>query len=124
MVGVILKFMNYRDIAYDIIEDCKTEFKDKFILNLQPYEKLFKLCKLAEILSEEFSAEDVEIKASSVEINGEVIIYVDELILYDGRRHDFFDYIKEAADFLSFSKSRDGLLKVSFGVYDLWAVVT
>ena len=107
-------------MAYNIVEDYKKEYKEKFKLNVESYDRLFKLCKLAEILSEEFVAERVEVKARPEEVNGEVNILMDELIFEHGRSHEFFDCIKEA-DFLNFSKV-DGLLKVSFGVYDLWAV--
>ena len=111
--------MIYKKMTHEIVESCKNKYKEKFKLNVESYDRLFKLCELAEILYKEFSAEDTEIKAFPEEINGEIIIVVEELVFDLGRSHQFFNYIKEA-DFLNFSKTTDGFLKISFGVYDLW----
>ena len=111
--------MNYLNLAFGMVEECKNEHGKRFELNAVSYNKLLNLCELAKILSDEFSASFVEIKIRPEEINGEITVWVDELVFTNGRSHQFFSFIKEA-DFLHFNKAETGELQLQFGVYELW----
>lgn len=77
------------------------------------------LCELADILDEEFCADGVQISAEPNGKHGVICVDTDEVVFEYGRSHKFFEFVK-SADFLSFSKTKSGMLRISFGVKDLW----
>lgn len=81
--------------------------------------RFFLLCELADILDEEFCADRIQINAEPNGRHGVICVDTDEVLFEHGRSHKFFEYVK-SADFLSFSKTKSGMLRVSFGVKDLW----
>lgn len=76
------------------------------------------LSELADILLREFGTQKVTLDAASELNDGTIFVDTDEVIFENGCSHPFFKYIKYA-DFLTFSKTSDGLLRVAFGVKDL-----
>lgn len=85
--------------------------------NHEALKRFYLLCKLADELGEEFDAEDVQIGTDPT--RGFVSIDVFDIEFSNGRSHYFFEHIK-AADFLSFSKSKNNMLRIQFGVNGLW----
>ena len=108
-----------RDNANKIIEDYEAEYADEYTVNRGSFRRLLRLCDLTDKLSSEFSVCSVQILALPEDIHATLCFHTDELIFGQGRSHPFFDCIKDA-DFLGFSKAEDGMLKVSFGICDLW----
>ena len=81
--------------------------------------KFLHLCELADILGDEFGAEEIQIIAEPSGLHGLVFIDTDEVIFDNGRSHQFFEYLK-SADLLGFSKTKTGMLRIRLGVKDLW----
>lgn len=77
------------------------------------------LCELADILDDEFCADKIQINVEPNGKHGVICVDTDEVVFEHGRSHKFFEFVK-SADFLSFSKTKSGMLRVSFGVKDLW----
>lgn len=77
------------------------------------------LCTLADILDEEFCADRIQINAEPNGEHGAICVDTAEVLFEHGRSHMFFELVK-SADFLSFSKTKSGMLRISFGVKDLW----
>lgn len=81
--------------------------------------KFIALCELADVLDGEFNAEGVQINIEPSGVHGVVFVDVYDVVFEYGRTHRFFELVK-SADFLSFSKTKSGMLRISFGVKDLW----
>lgn len=76
------------------------------------------LSELADVLAQEFGAKRVRLDAASETDAGTIFVDTDEVIFEKGCSHPFFEYIKYA-EFLNFSETSDGSLRITFGVKDL-----
>lgn len=101
-----------------IVEQYKSARKD-FSVKTKSYRKLLYLCELADIISDEFCGDIITIQTEPTNKRWSVILEVDDLVFERGRRNEFFRLVQNA-DYLSFSKSGNGKLRVEFGVKDLW----
>lgn len=81
--------------------------------------RLFRLCELADLLADEFGSEEIQVSVKPSELHGVICIDTDEVMFDAGRSHQFFEYLK-SSDFLHFSKTKSGMLRVCFSVKDLW----
>lgn len=100
-------------------EEMGKYIKRGFKTKIEAETKLLRLCELADLLKDEFDAEEVKVGVNPSEMYGIICVETDEVIFEDGRSHQFFDYLK-LSDFLHFSKSDSGMLRICFGVKDLW----
>lgn len=106
------------ETACKLVEQFKSTCKD-FSVNTEAYHKLLCLCELADIVSEEFCGDIIAVQTEPTNKKWSVVLKVDDIVFENGRSHRFFKLIKNA-DYLSFSKSKDGMLRIEFGVKDLW----
>ena len=106
------------------IARCKERLEGEYMLNKKAYQKLISLCGLGDALFDKLDADGDEIYSdvNPEAHHGAIVIYADELVFHNGRSHEFFTSIKDA-DFLSFSKAKNGKLQIRFGVNDLWKKV-
>lgn len=88
-------------------------------LNRDAEKKFYSLCELADIIDEEFGSDKIRIGVDDSGTYGVISVDTDEVVFENGRSHQFFEYLK-FADFLSFSKTKSGLLRIQFGVKNLW----
>nr|DAX24621.1 MAG TPA: hypothetical protein [Caudoviricetes sp.] len=88
-------------------------------VNTDSEARLFRLCDLADLLDDEFGSENIQVSVKPSELHGVVCVDTDEVLFDGGRSHLFFEYLK-SSDFLHFSKTKSGMLRICFGVKDLW----
>jgi len=101
------------------ILDKFTKASSGYKVDADAQKRFMTLCELADILDEEFCADGIQINAEPNGKHGVICVDTDEVLFEHGRSHKFFEYVK-SADFLSFSKTKSGMLRFSFGVKDLW----
>ena len=93
---------------------------DGFCLCAEAKAKLLQLCELADMLNEEFGASNgVTLSVDPSRLHGAIFIDVDEVVFNNGISHEFFKYIR-GSDFLCFTKSPSDMVRIQFGVKDLW----
>lgn len=109
-----------KDVAETMLK-ASAQFSGKHKLDEAARDRFLTLCDLTEIIADEFGAEEIQFRIKPEDQCGEIFFETDEFIFENGRSHPFFEYIK-AADFLNISKAKSGMLKVRFGVKDLWVV--
>lgn len=96
-----------------------TKASSGYKVDTDAQKRFMTLCELADILDEEFCAGGIQINADPNGKHGVICVDTDEVVFEHGRSHKFFEFVK-SADFLSFSKTKSGMLRISFGVKDLW----
>lgn len=87
-------------------------------INESAYERMWTLAELAEKVAVEFDAVDGGIYMDVDSGNSFYYVEVFDIVLQNGRKHLFYDAVKNA-DFLSFSSKKDNII-IKFGVNGLW----
>jgi hypothetical protein len=111
-----------QETARNLIDSYSAEYGGKYCINTEAYQRLLRLCDFADAFAKDCLADTVGINAIPSQLSGTVYINTDEVIFEHGRSHMFFDRIKDA-DFLGFSKAKNGMLQVRFGVNNLWVEI-
>lgn len=115
---VVTEEMNTTSKVMLEIEELSMGEHDKQ-LNQVAKDKLLMLCNLADLLEKEFNASEVHISVDPDEGHGVLAVDMPDVVFEFGRSHQFFEYIR-VTDFLRFTKTKTGELRIYFGVNDLW----
>ena len=116
--GDVMRDEETKDIATKKMADYLRSGME-FKLDRDASERLYRLCELADTLAEEFGAEEIGVHVDPSDRHGVIWVDTDEVIFEYGRSHQFFGYM-EYSDFLRFAKTGTGLLRICFGVENLW----
>ena len=108
------KFIN---ILQSTVAQLVVQFDTDVDLDEDAYERMKKLALLADMLADEFDAEDC---GMHIDASGGLSYYsieVFDIVLQDGNKHPFFELI-QTADYFNFSNKNDNVL-ITFGVEGL-----
>lgn len=118
MNGVVtVSNLNAIGIANEMLE--KTQIAYRKRISEKVAERVGELCDLCELLGEEFDAVNFTAMASNVLDRITLSVDADDMTFYHGRSNPFFEGIK-AADRVTFSITRDGGIRVSLSIDNIW----
>jgi len=113
-----VKPKSIKETAMELLETLGQNLPCGFQVRREAAANFIVLGELADVLVQEFGAKRVRLDAASESDAGTILVDTDEVIFEKGCSHPFFEHIKYA-EFLNFSETPDGLLRVKFGVRDL-----
>lgn len=107
-----------RDIASAVIEEATSRFSPLWVVGEEKYSCFNKYCDIFDVIVKEFDAESLEVKVNEEKMT--IVVSVECIdVNIDGNNNSLCDLIGIASS-TSFSKVKDGDLRVSFVFPGVW----
>lgn len=117
--GWIMGKVSSYDIVDEMVSEATEKFGERYVLNQTKYDLLDEACGIIDLLVDEFGVECVEVEVDDIIMRLTIAIECGDIVLQDGRKHDFFK-LTSMLDSFSFSRTEKGELRMEFRLDNMW----